>query len=85
MDPARASSGQVVARRSRGITRYRIDEAIHSAGAPRGRLGPGLVWIAVDRLDSIVLSGPHRRWVAQILAEKKSKKASRPQKRSRAA
>jgi A/G-specific adenine glycosylase len=68
MDPARASAGPVVARKSRGITRYRIEESIHAAGAPRGRLGPGLAWVRTDRLDSIALSGPHRRWVAQILS-----------------
>lgn len=26
-------------------------------------------WIAIDRLDSITLSGPHRRWVKELLLE----------------
>jgi len=84
MDPERVSRGPLLARRSRGITRFRIVESIHPAGAPRGRPGPGLVWVPTGRLGSIVLSGPHRRWVAEILSARKAKPA-RPQKRPRAA
>ena len=68
MDPARVSEGPLVARRSRAITRFRIVESIHSAGAPRGRALPGLVWVPLGRLDAIALSGPHRRWTTQILS-----------------
>jgi A/G-specific adenine glycosylase len=72
LDPSHVPAGPLMARRSRGITRFRIVESIHAAGAPRGRLGPGLVWVPVNRLGSISLSGPHRRWVAQILAARKA-------------
>jgi A/G-specific adenine glycosylase len=85
LDPSRAVGEPLIARRSRGITRFRIEESIHSAGAPRGRLGPGLVWVPVDRLDSISLSGPHRRWVAQILSARKASPNRRPQRGPRAA
>jgi len=85
LDPARVSEGPVMARRSRAITRFRISESIHSAGAPGGRLGRGLVWVPLDRLGSIVLSGPHRRWIAQILSGRKAAPARGPQKRTRAA
>ena len=68
LDPASASTGPLVARRSRGITRFRIVESIHSARHPGGRLGPGLVWVRLGDLDSIALSGPHRRWMTQILS-----------------
>ena len=72
MDPARVSERPLVARRSRGITRYRIEESIHSTDAPRGRAGPGLVWIPLGELGSISLSGPHRRWTTQILSARKT-------------
>ncbi len=70
MDPAQASKGRLVSRKSRGITRFRIEESIHLARPPRGRLGAGLVWIRVSDLGEISLSGPHRRWTAQVLADR---------------
>jgi A/G-specific adenine glycosylase len=72
MDPARASAGPLVARRSRGITRYRIVESIHSATAPKGVIGPGLVWVRLADIESVTLSGPHRRWTTQILSARKA-------------
>jgi len=72
LEPTRVEAGPLMARHSRGITRFRIVESIHSADAPKGRLGAGLVWVALDRLGSIALSGPHRRWVTQILATRKT-------------
>ena len=72
MDPARVSERPLVARRSRGITRYRIVESIHSTTAPRGKALPGLVWIPLEDLASISLSGPHRRWTTQILSARKA-------------
>jgi A/G-specific adenine glycosylase len=71
MDPARVSQAPLVARRSRGITRYRIVESIHSTAAPRGKTRPGLVWIPLGELASISLSGPHRRWTTQILSARR--------------
>ena len=68
MDPALVSGSPLVARRTRAITRFRIVESIHCAGAPRGRAAPGLVWVRLGDLHSIALSGPHRRWTTQILS-----------------
>jgi A/G-specific adenine glycosylase len=62
-----ASRGKLLARKQRGITRYRITESIHAAWPPRGRLAAGLSWVPVADLDSLALSGPHRRWVAELL------------------
>jgi A/G-specific adenine glycosylase len=70
MDPARASKGPLVARRSRSITRFRIVESIHAARGPRGDPGGALVWVRLGDLGSISLSGPHRRWTTQILAQR---------------
>jgi A/G-specific adenine glycosylase len=68
LDPGRVSAKPLVARRTRSITRFRIVESIHCAGAPRGRVRPGLVWVRLGDLHSIALSGPHRRWTTQILS-----------------
>jgi A/G-specific adenine glycosylase len=64
---ARACAGPLVARESRGITRYRITESIHAARPPR-RSRPGLVWVPIADLESVAMSGPHRRWTGRILA-----------------
>ena len=69
---AKAAKGKLLAKKRRGITRYQITETIHAAAAPRGKLPPGLVWVPRESLDTITLSGPHRRWVQEILAGKNS-------------
>jgi A/G-specific adenine glycosylase len=66
LNPVAVSRLPLLARMTRTITRYRIAESIHSAVAGRGPLGPGLVWVRLGDLDSVPLSGPHRRWTATI-------------------
>ena len=61
--------GKLLAKKRRGITRYQITESIYAA-APRGKLKPGLVRVPLAQLDTLTLSGPHRRWVKEILASK---------------
>jgi A/G-specific adenine glycosylase len=63
---AAAARGRLLARRKRAITRFQIVESIHVARAPR-RLPDGLVWAPLAGLDALVLSGPHRRWIGEIL------------------
>lgn len=69
IDEKSALAGELLAREKRGITRYVIEESIHAARAPRGPLGPGLVWVPRRDIESVAMSGPHRRWVARILAK----------------
>jgi A/G-specific adenine glycosylase len=68
LDPRLASRGTLITRKTRTITRFRIVESIHAARLPRGKALPGLVWIRLEDLNSISLSGPHRRWTTQVLA-----------------
>lgn len=75
LDPQAVAAGPLVARRSRSITRFRIVESIHSAQGPRGRLAPGLVWVRIDGLGEVALSGPHRRWTTQILSSRAAEAA----------
>jgi A/G-specific adenine glycosylase len=63
-----ATRGELLARKRRAITRFAITESIHRATAPRVKLSPELVWVPIARLATITLSGPHRRWVNEVLA-----------------
>ncbi|MBM3864948.1 MAG: A/G-specific adenine glycosylase [Verrucomicrobia bacterium] len=67
---AAARGGPLLARKRRGITRYRITEFIHELPAETlpARAAEGLVWVKPDGLDALTLSGPHRRWVRELLA-----------------
>lgn len=65
--PADVRRGPLLARRTRGITRFHITESIHAAPAPASPPGDGLTWIPLAEIDAIALSGPHRRWIAEIL------------------
>jgi A/G-specific adenine glycosylase len=70
-----AIEGPLLAKKTRGITRYRITESIHAVRLP-GALSAvqeapadgELVWMPLAELGSVTLSGPHRRWVNELLA-----------------
>jgi A/G-specific adenine glycosylase len=69
---ATVARGELLARKRRGITRFQITESIHAAPtfSVRKNLGPELVWVPFAELNAITLSGPHRRWVTEILAKR---------------
>ncbi len=64
---ATVARGKLLAHRKRSITRFAITETIFRAAPPRGKLGDGLVWVPLAKLDELTLSGPHRRWVNETL------------------
>jgi len=79
------ATGPLLARKKRGITRFKITESIHATPLPGGTRGnpsalssmiakpeSGLVWVPLAELETITLSGPHRRWVNAILEARKS-------------
>ena len=70
LDPVAAAQGELLAKKRRGITRFQITESIYAASAPKGKLAGELVWVPLDELESLTLSGPHRRWVQEILARR---------------
>jgi A/G-specific adenine glycosylase len=72
VDDARATRGALLAKKRRGITRFQITESIHQAPAAiaRRKFNDELVWVPLRELDAITLSGPHRRWVTEILAQR---------------
>ena len=67
---ATVARGQLLSEQRRAITRFQITETIFAAPAPRGKLPSGLVWVPLTALDTVTLSGPHRRWVKEILAHR---------------
>jgi A/G-specific adenine glycosylase len=75
LDEAVARRGELLAKKRRGITRFQITESIHRAPGTLGASAsnPELVWIALTKLDTVTLSGPHRRWVSEILARSRAK------------
>ncbi len=62
----------LLAVKKRGITRFAFTEPIHEFDAARlpAVLPAGLVWVPLDRLESVLMSGPHRRWVRELLARR---------------
>ena len=69
---------RLIATHRRAITRYQITERIYAVACPRDLSDPralaarDLVWIPDADLDSVTLSGPHRRWVTALLAATRS-------------
>jgi A/G-specific adenine glycosylase len=71
LTPEKAAAGPLLAKKRRAITRFQITESIHAAPPPRGPAADEqLVWVAMADLDAITLSGPHRRWIRELLAER---------------
>jgi A/G-specific adenine glycosylase len=63
----------LLATKRRAITRFAITESIHAAPATAAlrrkvARSASLVWVALDDLDQVTLSGPHRRWIDELLA-----------------
>jgi A/G-specific adenine glycosylase len=77
------TAGELILQQTRGITRFRITESIHRCAASPA-VHPNLVWVSLDKLAAITLSGPHRRWIGQILANR-LKAPARPAATPRAA
>jgi A/G-specific adenine glycosylase len=68
LSPGSAARLPLLARKRRNITRFQITESIHAHPAVPGRRIDGLVWTPLSRLDSIAISGPHRKWIREVLA-----------------
>jgi A/G-specific adenine glycosylase len=70
LDPAQVSQGELLAKRRRSITRYQIIESIFRTKAPARLKDPALIWVPIKEIETISLSGPHRRWVSDLLRGK---------------
>jgi len=66
------AAGSLLATKRRTITRFAITESIHAVkptAALRARIAKSdsLEWVPLPQLDHVTLSGPHRRWIAELL------------------
>ena len=59
---------QLLLSKSRSITHHRIKEHIYETTAKQST-GDCFEWLALDDLASITLSGPHRRWIGELLTK----------------
>ena len=59
------TSPQLIASKSRSITHRRIKEYIYETIV--AGIDDSLEWVALDELEDITLSGPHRRWISELL------------------
>jgi A/G-specific adenine glycosylase len=66
--PAKAKK-QLLASKTRAITHHRIKEHIYAIH-PQSAKHKTLEWVALTDLKTITLSGPHRRWINELLAKK---------------
>jgi A/G-specific adenine glycosylase len=63
--PASAlTPARLLATHRRAITRFQITERIYRA---EGTAGHDLVWVPLTQLESVTLSGPHRRWITALV------------------
>ncbi len=63
----------LLATKRRAITRFQITESIHSlklTPALRKKIAAdeSLEWVPLAQLDQVTLSGPHKRWIGELLA-----------------
>ena len=71
---AKAPNDKPLAIKTRAITNKRIKERIHSEASLRDQklsYKSKHQWICFERINSITLSGPHRRWVKEFLEKPK--------------
>jgi len=57
---------RLLAARSRSITHRRIKERIYQTAA-KPALDATMHWVSLRELEQVTLSGPHRRWVRELL------------------
>jgi A/G-specific adenine glycosylase len=62
----------LLAVKRRAITRFQITESIHRVKPTAALLkkiagDESLEWVALSQLDRVTLSGPHRRWIGELL------------------
>jgi A/G-specific adenine glycosylase len=70
--PGRQPRLTLLLTKRRAITRFQITESIFSAKATPAvrqlvRRSDSLEWVPLGHLDRIILSGPHRRWIEELL------------------
>lgn len=65
--PARLAASALLARKKRAITRFAITESIYRVDPAGVAPSAECIWLPLDQLDTVTLSGPHRRWITALL------------------
>lgn len=67
-----AAEGELKLRKQRSITRYSITESIYALQGllPPHPLAENLFWAKREELNHLTFSGPHRRWINEILGRR---------------
>jgi A/G-specific adenine glycosylase len=65
-------AADLLATKRRAITRFQITESIYALKPTAGlrqkiASHDSLEWVPLSQLDQVTLSGPHKRWIAEIL------------------
>ncbi|MFU8847777.1 MAG: A/G-specific adenine glycosylase [Opitutales bacterium] len=63
---ARGPEEKPILSKSRSITHRRIKENIYRSEAPK-RIPADHTWVPLEEIETITLSGPHRRWTRELL------------------
>lgn len=66
--------GEPLAIKKRGISNERVTETIYQYSQSvniAGELGREFAWVKLEELSKLTLSGPHKKWIAEILAKSK--------------
>jgi len=71
----RPAAKDLLLMKRRAITRFQITESIYAARptpALRRLIGrsDSLEWVSLKDLDGVTLSGPHRRWLTELLSDR---------------
>lgn len=66
------TSKSLLAVKRRAITRFQITESIHAVKPTAALLkhiakDKSLEWVPLKQLDHVTLSGPHRRWIGELI------------------
>jgi A/G-specific adenine glycosylase len=65
--------GRLLLRRTRAITRWQITESIYAWPKKIPARSAELAWVSPAKLEKVSLSGPHRRWVREIIGGSKNR------------
>lgn len=69
VSPNLLATAPLLARKKRSITRFSITESIYEIAADHTVAQSRCVWVPLENLETITLSGPHRRWIRTLLAQ----------------
>ena len=70
----------LIAVKRRAITRFQISESIYRVSPSADLLKESkkqetMEWVRFEEIAKLTLSGPHKRWIAELLAERESRSA----------